>query len=151
MNGIAVSVSAIGRAIGPALGGATFTWGLERGYVIPPWWLLGTIAAIGAVPIWWLKEMEGFGSRSDDEGEDEEEESLLPDIREEEDRSILEGDEVFEDEFEDEYEGGGKRRERRLSSPIGVREIVGKGGGRRLSNGLAASNNGQGNGGTSFN
>jgi hypothetical protein len=41
--------------------------------------------------------------------------------------------------------------ERRMSSPIGVRGgSVGPGGGRRLSNGLAASNMGQGTGGTSF-
>lgn len=43
-----------------------------------------------------------------------------------------------------------ERRERRLSNPIGVGEAVGPGGGRRLSNGLAASNLGQGTGGTSF-
>ena len=50
---------------------------------------------------------------------------------------------------------GGRNRipkiERRMSSPIGVRGgSVGPGGGRRLSNGLAASNFGQGTGGTSF-
>jgi len=38
-----------------------------------------------------------------------------------------------------------------LSNPIGMGEAVGPGGGRRLSNGLAASNLGQGTGGTSFN
>ncbi|CAG8958359.1 hypothetical protein HYFRA_00011036 [Hymenoscyphus fraxineus] len=66
LNGVAVSVSAVGRAVGPALGGAAFTWGLERGYVITPWWLLGSIAALGAVPIWYLEEMEGFNKTDDD-------------------------------------------------------------------------------------
>ena len=164
LNGIAVSVSAVGRALGPAMGGATFTWGLERGYVIPPWWLLGIIAAMGAVPIWWLEEQEGFGGKNGGESdeEEEEEESLLPILDEENEdeggRGILGGDEVFEDGDEeaelldnvDENFDGGKRM-RRMSSPIGIRESVGPGGGRRLSNGLAASNNGQGIGGTSFN
>jgi hypothetical protein len=41
--------------------------------------------------------------------------------------------------------------ERRMSSPVGIRGgSVGPGGGRKLSNGLAASNFGQGTGGTSF-
>lgn len=43
-----------------------------------------------------------------------------------------------------------ERMERRMSSPIGLRESIGPGGGRRLSNGLAASNMGQGTGGTTF-
>lgn len=47
---------------------------------------------------------------------------------------------------------GGRERssERKISNPIGISELVGPGGSRRLSNGLAASNLGQGTGGTSF-
>jgi hypothetical protein len=60
LNGFAVSISAVGRAIGPAMSGAAFTWGLEKGYVITPYWLLGTIAAVGGIPIWYLVEMPGF-------------------------------------------------------------------------------------------
>jgi len=183
LNGVAVSVSAIGRAIGPAMGGAAFTWGLERGYVITPWWLLGIIACIGAIPIWYLVEMEGFSKASEDsssDDEDEESSSLLDALDEEHSPDILEGDEIEVDGY-DEYEealdtvdgpslyrttskkssGTGTSRrtsdsdgltslERRMSSPIGIRESVGPGGGRRLSNGLAASNLGQGTGGTSF-
>lgn len=177
LNGVAVSVSAVGRAIGPALGGSAFTWGVERGYVITPWWLLGIIAMMGAIPIWHLVEMEGFSKSSDSDDDDEDEEGLLDQLDEESlDVDILDGDEVF-DEFEealDVVEGpsitrvtskkslamgsdagrstasGTSAFERRLSSPIGLRESVGPGGGRRLSNGLAASNLGQGTGGTSF-
>lgn len=198
LNGFAVSVSAVGRAIGPAMSGAAFTWGLEKGYVITPYWLLGTIAAIGAIPIWYLVEMPGF-SKSDSDSEDdddEEEEDLLPTV--DECNEILEGDEVLSSDSDEEAldvvdgpslnrkrsiattdgtrsrrsslgflgvqttspygsfngrtgRGGVSELERRMSSPIGVRGgSVGPGGGRRLSNGLAASNFGQGTGGTSF-
>lgn len=186
LNGVAVSVSAIGRAAGPAISGFIFSKGLEKGYVIPAWWFLGSVAAIGTVPIWFLVEMEGFSSRDgNDDEDDEEEEALLPAIDEEEEgtearqrerdrlamlegQEILGGDEVLawraeEEEAIDVVEGpplskirsrsgaaGELGGERRLSNPVGVGEPVGPGGGRRLSNGLAASNHGQGTGGTSF-
>ncbi|PSK60332.1 hypothetical protein B9Z65_482 [Elsinoe australis] len=71
LNGVAVSVSAIGRAAGPAITGAVFTAGVERGYVIAPWWTLCAIAVAASVPVWWIVEGEGFGG---DEGEIEDEE-----------------------------------------------------------------------------
>lgn len=188
LNGFAVSISAVGRAVGPALGGAAFTWGLEKGYVVTPWWMLGIIAAGGAVPIWYLVEMDGFSKtggdeESDDEdvfGSEDEDEEGLDDIPEDRNREILEGDEIVWSDEEDldvidgpafskgpdrrkSFEvaksseaGSGRRRsisnlERRMSSPVGIRGgSVGPGGGRKLSNGLAASNFGQGTGGTSF-
>jgi hypothetical protein len=163
LNGVAVSISAIGRAIGPALTGAAFTWGLDKGYIVTPYFLLAVISAIGAIPIWYLEEMEGFsksGTGSDDE---EEEETLLS--REDEETGLLAGEERhatnLNEEALDVVEGPPlaidmkKRRESiiesRMSSPIGVMGgSVGRGGPRRLSNGLAASNMGQGTGGTSF-
>jgi len=72
LNGFATSVSAIGRAAGPALGGALFTIGVKKGYVIAPWWAYAAIAAVAAIPVFWLEEGEGFGG--DDEVSDEEEE-----------------------------------------------------------------------------
>ncbi|SLM34019.1 mfs general substrate transporter [Lasallia pustulata] len=79
LNGVATSVSAIGRAAGPAIGGATFSWGVKRGYVILPWWTLALLAALGAVPVFWLVEMEGFGegeAGDEEDGEEEEEEQV---------------------------------------------------------------------------
>lgn len=181
LNGFAVSISAVGRAIGPALGGAAFTWGLEKGYVITPYFLLAVISAIGAIPIWYLVEMPGF-SKTDDTSEDEdsssEHEDLLPTVEEDSAGEILAGDEfIFEDDenlstvtgpslsgsirarkaSDAEYSLSVPRREadwgsgRRMTSPIGVRGgSVGPGGERKLSNGLAGSNMGQGIGGTSF-
>lgn len=165
LNGFAVSISAVGRAIGPALGGAAFTWGLEKGYVITPWWLLGVISGIGAMPIWWLIEMEGFSRTNEDDSEDDssEEEDRLPQIVEdEEERRILNGDETVDvDEEAILVVEGSPRTEirskprrissRRMSNPIGMLGgSVGPGGGRRLSNGLGQSNVGLGTGGSSF-
>jgi hypothetical protein len=179
LNGFAVSISAVGRAIGPAVTGAAFSWGLEKGYIITPWWLLGVIACVGGIPIWYLVEMEGF-SKTDSSDEEDEDEDGLDTVDEDADGEILEGDEVVEwgddEEALDIIDGpplsrvksrksddGGEELkvsreskelalERRMSSPIGMKigSVVGPGGGRRLSNGLAASNMGQGTGGTSF-
>jgi hypothetical protein len=118
--------------------------------------------------------MEGFGKSSEDSDDDEEDQGILDQFDDE--GEILEGDEVFDEDEEvlDVVDGPSLARvaskksiavssdsgrssgsgisgfERRMSSPIGLRESVGPGGGRRLSNGLAASNLGQGTGGTSF-
>ncbi|KAG9240761.1 major facilitator superfamily domain-containing protein [Calycina marina] len=150
LNGFSVSISAIGRAVGPAMGGAAFSWGDAAGYVITPYFLLGTVAAIGAIPIWFLVEMEGFSSTveesEDDDGDDADEgEHRRGKSGQSSDRSIP----------------GRKRSqssvdsiailESRMSNPVGYSNGgIGPGGGRRLSNGLAVSNLGQGTGGTSF-
>jgi len=73
LNGVATSISALGRAAGPALAGVTFTGGVDIGYVIISWWTLALIAVVGAVPVWFLVEMEGFGSAYDEDDEDEDE------------------------------------------------------------------------------
>lgn len=86
LNGIATSVGAIGRACGPAIGGAVFTVGVQKGYVIAPWWLLAAIATVAAIPTFGLVEGDGFGgdeddvelSDDDDEDEDEEAEQSKP-------------------------------------------------------------------------
>ncbi|KAI9742884.1 MAG: hypothetical protein M1818_003613 [Claussenomyces sp. TS43310] len=162
LNGVATSVSAIGRATGPALIGSFFTLGIERGYMIMPWWILAAIATIGIIPVLMLVEMEGFGG-SDDRDDDEEDDADASSVAE--DGSIVYGDEgLLPNEAEeaiDVVEGPPladlhstslrvpSAVERRMSSPIGIRD-VGPGGGRRLSNGLGQSNFGQGTGGTTF-
>lgn len=74
LNGVATSVSAVGRAAGPAIGGAMFEVGAVKGWAILPWWVLAGFAMMGAVPVWWLVETEGFaGSLSRDESSDGEE------------------------------------------------------------------------------
>ncbi|EME46914.1 MFS transporter-like protein [Dothistroma septosporum NZE10] len=80
LNGIATSVSAIGRAAGPAMAGAIFSVGVKRGYVIAPWWFLSALSIVAAIPVFWLVEGEGFGGDdevSDEETEDEVAEDFL--------------------------------------------------------------------------
>ncbi|KAG9769115.1 MFS general substrate transporter, partial [Aureobasidium melanogenum] len=72
LNGVATSISAVGRAAGPALAGNTFTAGVDLGYVVVSWWTLAMVAVIGAVPIWSLVEMEGFSANQDGDDEDDE-------------------------------------------------------------------------------
>lgn len=78
LNGFATTFSGLGRAIGPACVGAVFSWGVEEGYVIAPWWLLGLIASLGAIPPFFIIDGEGpsRGAGTDDE-EEGEAESLL--------------------------------------------------------------------------
>ncbi|MCJ1382961.1 hypothetical protein MMC17_006074 [Xylographa soralifera] len=79
LNGVATSLSAIGRALGPTIGGGVFTLGIDLGYLIIPWFTIAGLAALGNVPVWWLIEMDGFGGAEDsDSDEEEEEEEDLP-------------------------------------------------------------------------
>jgi len=71
LNGVAVSVSAVGRALGPWIGGMTFSLGVETGWGILPWWMLSTIALAGHISTWWLIEGEGIKAESDPESESE--------------------------------------------------------------------------------
>lgn len=75
LNGVGTSVSALGRAAGPTLIGAAFSWGVKKGSVLIPWGLLGVLGAWAVVPSFWIVEQEGpyRGEEVADE-EDEEEE-----------------------------------------------------------------------------
>jgi MFS family permease len=77
LNGFATSFSAIGRALGPLLAGGMFSVGVDKGYVIAPWWLLAAIGFVAAIPVFYLVEGEGFGGDQNDDGEisDEEDEA----------------------------------------------------------------------------
>jgi MFS family permease len=77
LNGMATSFSAIGRAAGPATGGAIFTIGVKRGYVIAPWWTFTALGLIAAVPVFWLEEGEGFGGDDGEVSDEEEEDEIL--------------------------------------------------------------------------
>lgn len=72
LNGVATSISAVGRAAGPAIAGWTFTVGVSKGYVILPWWILAGFSLLGAIAPWWLVEMEGFGGNDESDNESEE-------------------------------------------------------------------------------
>ncbi|KAF2737695.1 MFS general substrate transporter [Polyplosphaeria fusca] len=69
LNGLATSVSAIGRASGPAIVGSLFTFGAKRGYIIVPFWTLSVISIIAYIPTLWLVEGKGFGDDPDSDVE----------------------------------------------------------------------------------
>ena len=75
LNGVGTSVSALGRAGGPALIGAAFSFGVKRGYVIIPWWLLSSLALFSIVPAFWIVEQDGPHRDSNAEEEDNEDEA----------------------------------------------------------------------------
>lgn len=70
LNGVGVSVSAIGRAVGPALVGEAFTVGVKLGYVVIPWWILTALTVVATIPVFWIEETDGFAP--DDVDDDDE-------------------------------------------------------------------------------
>jgi hypothetical protein len=90
LNGFATTFSGIGRALGPAMTGATFSWGVKRGYIIAPWWLLAIIAMFGAIPAWYI--VEGEGPRRTVESDSEETETEAETLASTEDESALDDD-----------------------------------------------------------
>ncbi len=79
LNGIATTFSGLGKAAGPAMTGATFSWGVQRGYIIAGWWLLAIIAVIGAIPPWFLVEGDGPSQTTDVDEEELFLDSLIDD------------------------------------------------------------------------
>lgn len=73
LNGVGTSISSIGRAAGPALMGVAFSYGVEKGYLIIPWWMLTVLGVISAVPVFWMVESEGFVRDDTDDVNDENE------------------------------------------------------------------------------
>ena len=173
LNGVATSISAIGRAAGPALAGIAFTGGVDIGYVITSWWQLAATAVIASIPIWWLEEMEGFGSRDDGEESDEEAEEAVKATsieaesgRQRKSSLAVATDGVFDypdDDAEDSallsnVRTGSTdalpRRESlaliRTRSPIGLGPGIGGERARRFSSELGATRSGLGTGGTTY-
>ncbi|KAL1985627.1 hypothetical protein VTN96DRAFT_7607 [Rasamsonia emersonii] len=74
LNGVGVSISAIGRAVGPAIVGSAFTFGVKRGYVIIPWWILTLLGVLSALPAFWIIETDGFVPGREDDSDEETEE-----------------------------------------------------------------------------
>ena len=60
LNGYATLFSGVGRAAGPAMTGAAFSWGVQHGYIITGWAFLAVIAFLGAVSTFFLEEGDGL-------------------------------------------------------------------------------------------
>lgn len=63
LNGLAVSISAVGRGGGPALAGASFSLGADIQFGMLSWIVLALFGVLAAAPQWWLRQMEGFGDK----------------------------------------------------------------------------------------
>ena len=179
LNGVATSVSAVGRAAGPALAGLTFTLGVDIGYVVISFWMLATVAFLGAIPVFWLVEMEGFGGDDEDSDEsdagDEDEDDTAaessaaftqaatktaPATFINEDAIVDEPDEVPDDLLMTRTTSHSLQHRqsrtsldlRRIPSPIGLgAQGVVPAGARRYSSDLGATRSGFGSIGTSYN
>ncbi|KAL4780894.1 major facilitator superfamily domain-containing protein [Aspergillus varians] len=79
LNGVATSMSAVGRAAGPAMLGPIFSFGMKVGYIILPWWFLSFISVLAALPILWIVEGDGFPGHNSAEPEPELEQSTVED------------------------------------------------------------------------
>ena len=77
LNGFATTFSGLGRALGPASTGATFTWGADHGYIAAPWVYLTVVAMIGAIPAFLI--VEGEGPSASLESSDSEDNDTLAD------------------------------------------------------------------------
>ena len=102
LNGFATTFSGMGRAIGPAVIGTVFSWGVRKGYAIAPWWLLTLVGLVGAIPPWFIVDGEGptssLSAGDEEDGDEGERESLLrshvEESDEDEDVPILEAADV---------------------------------------------------------
>jgi len=72
LNGFATTFSALGRGFGPAIAGASFSWGVKVGYVSVAWWFLLVMSLIGAIPTFYMIDGPGPSQEIIDstEGED---------------------------------------------------------------------------------
>ncbi|KAH8879706.1 MFS general substrate transporter [Thozetella sp. PMI_491] len=69
INGIAASTASLCRTLGPLVSGALYTFGLQTGYSVIPWWVSGAVTIVGAFISLQLREPKG---RLDDKPADEE-------------------------------------------------------------------------------
>ncbi|KAI0442015.1 major facilitator superfamily transporter [Xylaria telfairii] len=96
LNGFATTFSALGRASGPALAGVAFSWGVKNNMIGVPWWILGTIAVIGAFPVWMIVEGDGPTAESEDSS----------DAEDADDTRVEENAVVFDDDDGEDLPGG---------------------------------------------
>ncbi|KAI0976819.1 major facilitator superfamily transporter [Xylaria arbuscula] len=91
LNGFATTFSALGRASGPALAGVAFSWGVKNNMIGLPWWILGLIATVGALPVWLIEEGQGPSADSSDSSDAEDSDSTA--IEADEEAVVFENDE----------------------------------------------------------
>ncbi|KOS19805.1 putative membrane protein [Escovopsis weberi] len=68
LNGFATMFSGLGRAFGPATTGLAFSWGAQRGYIVTAYFFIALVAAVGAVPAFYIVEGDGPSAGADGDG-----------------------------------------------------------------------------------
>ncbi len=61
LNNVALIATGISRAVGSLFIGTLYSWGLGLGYVVIPWCGLATIAGLGVLLVFFIKESETDG------------------------------------------------------------------------------------------
>ncbi|OTB00726.1 hypothetical protein M426DRAFT_324088 [Hypoxylon sp. CI-4A] len=79
LNGFATTFSALGRAMGPALTGSVFTWGVKHDVIGAPYWVLALISAIGAIPSFMVVDGDGPSGASTPVDSDDEDDTEVDD------------------------------------------------------------------------
>jgi hypothetical protein len=79
VNGIATATNAIGRAFGPTVAGASFTWGVHNNRIITPFVILAVLSLLNLPPLFWAVEGDGFGDDADTVGGEDDEQVLSED------------------------------------------------------------------------
>ena len=63
LNGVLTVTSAIARAVAGGAGGAIFTFGVKRGFVIIPFWIIAIVSVLGLIPVFLIKEDDDSESK----------------------------------------------------------------------------------------
>lgn len=65
LNGVAVAVAALGRALGPAIGGLLFSQGQKSGYLLFPWLILSAVGFVSAFQMLTITDKGGMGDHGE--------------------------------------------------------------------------------------
>jgi hypothetical protein len=84
INGIAASTASLCRALGPAVSGLLYAWGLQTGYSGLAWWFSGFVSIIGAFLSSQITEGGGHFDQVPDAEDELSEEALLANYEEDE-------------------------------------------------------------------
>jgi hypothetical protein len=76
VNGIATATNAIGRAFGPTVAGALFSWGVHNDCIIAPFLFLAVLSLLNLPPLFWVVEGDGFGDDADSAAEEDEDQEF---------------------------------------------------------------------------
>ena len=66
INGYGTAVAAIGRAIGAAIAGPAFSFGVKHGYLIMSFWMMSLVSVCAPLVTLWVVEKEHVEMENED-------------------------------------------------------------------------------------